>query len=131
MPRRLGQQRSRTQRRYSVRTWLVLQSRGLKRGEDELALPKASQAGSRLHVIFGVANWSEGRPHPAFAPHPLLFAEPVAEPAHGFNCIASFPEFFAQAAYVRVHGTGIDYTLVTPNVVEQFIAVLHAPAALD
>ena len=75
--------------------------------------------------------WSAGRPHTAFAPTPLLFAEPIAETAHGFNRVAGFTEFFAQSAHVRVHGAGVDHAFVAPDVVEQFIALLHAAPALD
>ena len=101
-----------------------------KHGQVGLPLPKASQMGSWLYVVLGVALWRARRPCTASALRPLLFPESIAKTAHGFNRIAGFPEFFAQAPYMRVHGTGVDYTLVTPDVVEQFIAVLHAPAAL-
>src|SRR5262249_12307821 len=33
----------------------------------------------------------------------LLFPKPIAETADGFNCVAGFAEFFAQAAHVRVN----------------------------
>ena len=109
----------------------MLQSHAPKRDEDALALPKTSRNGSRLHLIFRVKIWSESHPSAGFAHTPLLFPKLVAKTAHSFNRIAGFPEFFAQAPYMRVHGAGVDHTFVTPDVVKQFIAVLHAPAALD
>ncbi len=62
---------------------------------------------------------------------PLLFAEPIAETAHRFNYIAGFAKFFAQAAHMRVHGAGVDHAFVAPDVIEQFIAILHPASALD
>src|SRR5438552_12628171 len=67
--------------------------------------------------------WSAGRSRAAFGPTPLLFAEPIPESAHGLDRIAGFPEFFSQTPYMRVHGAGVDHGFVTPDVVEQFIAV--------
>src|SRR4029077_2089491 len=75
--------------------------------------------------------WSAGRPRTAFAPTPLLFAKAIAETAHSFNRVAGLAEFFAQSANVRVHGAGVDYAFVAPDVVEQFIALLHPASALD
>src|SRR5262249_27428152 len=62
---------------------------------------------------------------------PLIFAEPIAETAYGFDRIAGLAQFFAQAPYVCVHGTGVDHAFVAPHVVQQFIAILHAASALD
>ena len=75
--------------------------------------------------------WSAGRPRTAFAPTPLLFAEPIAETAHGFNRVAGFAQLLAQTTHVRVHGAGVDHAFVAPDVVEQFIALLHPASALD
>src|SRR4030095_2094804 len=61
----------------------------------------------------------------------LIFPQPIAETAHGFNCVAGFTEFFAQTAHVRVHGASVDHAFVAPDVVEQFIALLHPASALD
>ena len=102
-----------------------------KAGRGCVGAPKTSRNRSRLHLIFRVTVSSESHPSAGFAPTPLLFSKLVAKTAHSFNRVAGFPEFFAQAPYMRVHGAGVDHTFVTPDVVKQFIAVLHAPAALD
>ena len=74
------------------------------------------------------ARYSTARPTAILA---LLFAEPIAKAAHGFNHIASFAEFFAQSADVRVHSPGVDHAFVAPDVIEQFVAILHPASALD
>src|SRR5438093_11797805 len=61
----------------------------------------------------------------------LIFPQPVTETAHSFDGVTGFAEFFAQAAHVRVHGACVDHTFVTPNLVQQPIAVLHAATALN
>src|SRR5262245_24971445 len=61
--------------------------------------------------------WSARPPHTAFAPKLLLFAEPIAETAHGFNRRASFAELFAQATHVRVDRARVDNAFITPDVV--------------
>ena len=60
-----------------------------------------------------------------------LFAEPITETSHGFNRVAGVAELFAESAHVRVHSAGVDHALVAPDVVKQFIAVLHTASALD
>src|SRR5439155_25470394 len=59
----------------------------------------------------------------------LFLAEAIPKAAHGLDDVAGFPEFFAQAAYVRVHGAGVDHGFVAPDFIEQFIAILHAASA--
>jgi len=78
-------------------------------------------------VRFGVRR----RSRTAFKPRRLLFAEPIAETAHGFNRVAGFAQLLAQTTYMRVHGAGVDHAFVAPDIVEQFIAVLHPAPALD
>src|SRR6266481_7682015 len=97
-------------------------------GMCELDCFKQSSLTSRIRVWFCC---KPARSLPLLSTRTSVFAEAIAEAAHGLDRIAGFPEFFAQAPYMRVHGAGVDHGFVTPDVVKQFIAVLHAPAALD
>src|SRR5439155_23461089 len=98
-----------------------------KAGRGCVGAPKNFAKWEPASFDFPRNGWSESHPSAGFAPTPLLFPKLVAKTAHSFNRIAGFPEFFAQAPYMRVHGAGVDHTFVTPDVVKQFIAVLHAP----
>lgn len=49
---------------------------------------------------------------------PLIFAQAIAETAHGLDHIARCPKFLAQAAHVRIDGARVNDTFVTPDVVE-------------
>jgi len=100
---------------------LVLQSHAPKRREDAFALPKLREMEADFISFCTKRFKSAERPRTVFTHldgHPdLLFAEPITETAHGFNRVAGFTEFFAQAPYVCVHGAGVDHAFVAPHVV--------------
>src|SRR5205814_2452106 len=58
------------------------------------------------------------------------FAKTITESAHGFDPVAGFAELFAQSPNVGVHRTRVDHTFISPNFVEQSIALLDAAAPL-
>ena len=80
---------------YSLRTWVVLQNDTSKRREDALVLPTLREIRAGFISFCAQRCRSAGRPRTAFAATPLLFAEPIAETAYGFDHIAGLAEFFA------------------------------------
>src|SRR5439155_3041406 len=60
----------------------------------------------------------------------VIFPQPITEAADSFNRVTGFAEFFAQAAHMRIHSARVDDAFVTPNLVKQPVAVLHAASAL-
>src|SRR5438093_6955476 len=60
----------------------------------------------------------------------IIFSQPITEAADGFNRVAGFAEFFAQAAHVRIHCACVDDAFVAPDFIQQPIAVLYAAPAL-
>src|ERR1700686_2335414 len=59
-----------------------------------------------------------------------FFTKPVAKPAHGFDYVAGFAEFFAKTTHMGIYRARVDHALVAPDIVEQTIARLDATASL-
>src|SRR4029079_13002386 len=55
-------------------------------------------------------------------------SETVANSADGFEKVRGSPKFFAQPPHVGVDGSTIDRSVVTPDVEQEAVAGLYAPA---
>src|ERR1043165_1266040 len=58
------------------------------------------------------------------------FAQTIAEAANRFDRVTGFAQFLPQSAHMRIDCAGVDHAFVTPDVAEETIAFLNAPAAL-
>src|SRR4029077_6342310 len=59
-----------------------------------------------------------------------LRGETVTFAPHRLDAIGAFPQFFAQATDMGVDRARINGVFVTPDILEQYVAGLHAAAAL-
>ena len=105
-----------------------------RHGEDNRAhfLRKRRQGcDTNFPVVFNAktVGWRFSPRFPLGSPRDLL-RDPVAKSTNGFDTIGGGAQFFAESPYVGIHGSGIDDSLVTPDVVEQGSARLHEPSAL-
>ena len=76
-------------------------------------------------------NQSDDRAEEEPAHSALPIGKAIAKAAHRFDGVARLAQFVAQPAHVRVHRSRIDHAFITPHIVEQSIARLHAPASLQ
>src|ERR1035437_10196821 len=63
-------------------------------------------------------------------PSRLRLDESVADAAHRIEVFGGRTEFLAQAAHVRIYGAGVNEAVVFPDIAQQLVPRLHAPAAL-
>src|SRR5947209_9467729 len=66
----------------------------------------------------------------AIVHHILSIPKAITESANRFDLMSGLPELFAQALNVRINGARINHTFVTPNFVQQAIALLHTATPL-
>src|SRR5689334_22820491 len=60
----------------------------------------------------------------------LTFAQTIAEAANSFDRVTGLAQLLPQSAHVSIDCTGVDHAFVTPDVAEEPITFLNAPAAL-
>ena len=100
------------------------QTHGEKRGEDTSHSKAYAKENASLDDFAQSAFGARGVPCTAFrtkaaeaSSFALIFPHAITEAADGFNRVTGFSEFFAQAAYVRVHRACIYDGFVAPNLV--------------
>src|SRR5215472_5090769 len=60
----------------------------------------------------------------------LIFPQPIAKAAHGFNHISGLAQLLAGSPNVGVNGASVDHTLIAPDFVQQTVPVLDPTATL-